>query len=309
MTAHSTTEANILLTLGFADGEEAKMADNNVERATAYSRLRLRVILGGLAISGFLLTYLSHNVGVYTEPWLESVAREFGSALIVAAVIGGTVDLFFKDQFARDAFVASFRYVLPDELKEEVLRIISYKFMCTESRMIVKLEPIIDTELVRVHICMERTIKNISRDAETTDFGFALDEWGFPSQQSEIKECTYDIGDGPTVCPIENHDDPVIERKATAFEIKSGHAFKLVMKGSEVHRDNDALRGFHRHPAVNPIVEVQIPSNFRHGFSFGVPGEKVEPSRIANIYRLEGTQFPGQCSYLRWWHEKYQPAA
>jgi hypothetical protein len=125
------------------------MAEDDAARVAYLSRWRLRAILMGLAAIGVLLNGLAFQV---PWNWLEQIVREFGSALIVAAVIGGTVDIFFKKEFARDAFVAAFRYVLPTELKEEVLRVISYKFLCTESRMIVQIEPISGTELVRPHL-------------------------------------------------------------------------------------------------------------------------------------------------------------
>jgi len=292
-------------------GEERGMAnaDSAANTAAAFSRLRLRVILGLLAIAGILFNAFSHYAGLYVGLWLEPIVREFGSALIVAAVIGGTVDLFFKDEFARDAFVAAFRYVLPAELKEEALRIISYKFLSTESRMVVRLEPIPATDLVRVHISLERTVKNISRETEKIWIGFAVDDWGFAGQKSKIEECSFNTGGGWVHCADEKHDDPVVGKKQDDVEIKSGETYKVVMKGFEIHRDNDALRMFHANPAINPIVELHAPADFKYGCSFGVPSEKINPSKIDAYYRLEGTQFPGQCTYIRWRHEKYQRVA
>src|SRR5262249_54505662 len=62
-------------------------------------------------------------------PWASHAAEALCPPLFTAGVLGLTVDIFLKREIARDVFVAAFRYVLPDELKEEVRRIINYKFL------------------------------------------------------------------------------------------------------------------------------------------------------------------------------------
>ena len=199
----------------------------------------------------------------YAPESIRPIISEFGAALIVAAVIGGTVDLFFKDEFARDAFVAAFRYVLPDELKEEVLRIISYKFLCTESRVLIEIEPIPKTELVKISIRTERTVRNITRGSENTPVIFALDNWGFNGHDPKIEECSFDVGNGWEECSDKkHHDDPVIERWKSNVSIRPGETFKIASRGYDVHRENSALRLFHVFPAKNPIVTVRAPPNF-----------------------------------------------
>src|SRR6516225_5306742 len=86
------------------------------------------------------------------------------------------------------------RYVLPDELKEEVHRIISYKFLCIESTTIVSISSLPNDDLVRVEIRHERTFKNITGHTEPFVGTFALDEWGL-SPSSEILECRLETGE------------------------------------------------------------------------------------------------------------------
>lgn len=206
----SRSDAAILLDL--IDGEEEAMSSNRdaTERA-GLARWKLRGVLIFIAIIGVALSVSASLFekwpAVELGPIIELLARELGSALIVAGVIGLTVDLFFKQEFARDAFLAAFRYVMPKELKEEVLRILSYKFLCTDSRLLVKLEPICGTELVRVHIGAEREIKNIGHHTESFDVAMAVDDWGFDGHKPTIEQCSFDIGQGIQSCPAEEHSD------------------------------------------------------------------------------------------------------
>jgi hypothetical protein len=91
--------------------------------------------------------------------WLAHLAGALSPPLFTAGILGLTVDIFLKRELARDVFVAAFRYILPDELKEEVQRIISYKFLCIDSTTIVSISAP-SNDIVRVEIKHERTFKN-----------------------------------------------------------------------------------------------------------------------------------------------------
>ena len=64
-----------------------------------------------------------------------------GVAFVIAAVLGLTVDWALKAELARDVFQAAFNYVLPDELKEEVQRVINYKFLCRKHYGLIEVTP------------------------------------------------------------------------------------------------------------------------------------------------------------------------
>jgi hypothetical protein len=93
--------------------------------------------------------------------WVRHLIRDLSVALFVAAFLAMTVDRFFKAAFARDAFYAAFSYVLPSELKQEINRIINYKFLCDKHDTIIKLVPI-TSDLIRLEISTEGTMRNIS---------------------------------------------------------------------------------------------------------------------------------------------------
>ena len=239
-------------------------------------------------------------------PWEipREVIKELGVAALIASILAATVDQALKTDLAKDAFYAAFSYVLPEELKDEVTRIINYKFLCIEHYMLVEITEIND-ELVRVHMSTERTIRNVSRYAEPMQGRYAIDEWGFPGHPSRIDRCTLELG-GET---LSGDDNPEYNKgdalgKITAErKIKPEETAKLVSVGSEVHRNNgELLMGF-RAPTIQPIVDIRVPPGFKHSCSFGVPDEKVASSDIVQRYRLNGTQFPGQNTRVRWWRD------
>jgi len=73
--------------------------------------------------------------------WARELARDFSVALFVAGILAASVDTFFKTEFAKDVFNAAFSYFLPEQLKQEIRRIIEYKFLCVEHEMTLKLIP------------------------------------------------------------------------------------------------------------------------------------------------------------------------
>ena len=236
--------------------------------------------------------------------WLAHLAEALCPPLFIAGVLGLTVDTFLKRELARDVFVAAFRYVLPDELKEEVHRIISYKFLCIESTTIVSISSL-SNDLVRVEIRHERTFTNITGHTEPFSGTFALDEWGF-SQKSEILECGLEIEE----TKIDADDNPdyaqkkdAIGKKTKSVNVKSGNMIKSISKGFEVHRPNGELHMQFSYPSVRPKVRVETPPGFSHSCTFGIPDEKVIRSSISQEYTLDGTHFPGQHTRIRWWPE------
>ena len=277
------------------------VAKKSKERWSA-AEITTKAILSGFLILGAVATVWGGDV---PWEWLRPFLTDLGPAFFTVGLLGLTVDIFLKRQIARDVFNAAFRYVLPDELKDEVLRIISYKFICTDSLLIVSIDPI-GNGLVRVNIKIERTAKNITRHTESMPIGFAVDEWGFHNHTSGISKCAYEMGDGIW---RDCGDDPSYSATKYALgkiskeplRVKSGQIIRFVAEGWEIQRENGNFWMFNSAPAINPVIEVNIPAPFLHGCSFGVPGEKVLTSSIAAHYRLDGAQFPGQNVQIRWW--------
>src|SRR5215475_10506723 len=126
------------------------------------AEVKLWAILGAMLVFGVILL-----LSAEAWPWksLEKTAEGLGIALLTAALLGISVDRLLKIELARDVFHAAFQYVLPPELKDEVARIINYKFLCIKHHTVFNVIREGDN-LVRVEICVEQTLKNISSHTE-----------------------------------------------------------------------------------------------------------------------------------------------
>ena len=272
----------------------------NLNDWVSTAQLKIWLALGALVIIGGAGSLLHERI---PWSWAAFAAKELCPPLLTAGVLGLTVDTFLKREVARDVFVAAFRYVLPDELKEEARRIIDYRFLCTQSVTIIKLVPT-DNELMSVHISHERVFRNITGHSEPFVGTFAVDEWGFPGTHSAIEELYLEAGGSR----MPSNDNPDYQGKADAIgkktgevTIKSGATVRVVSRGYEIHRRNSELHMNFTHPSTGPVVRIELPEDFDHSCTFGIPDEKIIRSAISREHRLDGSQFPGQHTRIRWW--------
>jgi hypothetical protein len=272
------------------------MADN---RGSDGAKWKLWLVAAAIAAVG-VVGSIWH--GLLPWQWARELARDFSVALFVAGILAASVDVFFKTEFAKDVFNAAFSYFLPDELKQEIRRIIEYKFLCVKHHMILRLIPL-DGGLFRLEISIERTVRNISRESQKVKNSFALDEWGH-DQKSEIETCMMRFGDqtySDTRPRLDLSIDAIGLETKKVVSLKHGQEVTFVSKGYEIKPANSEHLISFRYPTVNPVVNVEMPPGFSHSFGFGVPGEEMMKSSIAERYELTGTQFPGQYMRLRWW--------
>jgi hypothetical protein len=271
-------------------------------------RVKLYLSLAALAALGGCVIAVSQYF--VDQVVIREIVKELGVAALIAAALGLTVDQAMKAELVRDAFYAAFRYVLPEELKAEVARIIDYRFICTDHHSIVEVIEVGDG-LVRVNISSERTLKNITRQTESIDGRFAIDEWGFPGRTSVIEQCTLKIGDQRFEAKVNsdyNQGDAigwVTEKKS----VKSNETAHMIVKGYEFHRTNSVLIMGYRAPSVRPVLDLHFPNGFKHRCSFGVPGERIVSSEITKRYTLDGAQFPSQNMWIRWWKDQTDVSA
>jgi hypothetical protein len=255
-----------------------------------------------LVLSVMIVLGVTGSVSAHSLPseWSQHLIRDLSVALFVAGLLAGTVDTFFKGEFARDAFRAAFSYVLPNELKQEITRIMDYKLLCDNHYMVLKLVPI-DDDHIRLHISFERTIRNISRHKQEIKNSFAIDEWGF-AEKSSIEICTMTFG-GKEYGPRPRRDIPsdAVGMETDYVYIAYNEQVQFICKGQEIKLRNGEFIINFSYPSVNPVVDVHLPSGFSHSFGFGVPGGDERKSGIFERYQLNGTQFPGQFMRLRWW--------
>ena len=85
------------------------MEEEGGGRTWTWPQIRYWVVAIVLAIIGLGLL-----IGAQFIPWegARFVVSEIGIASLIASLLAGVVEPFFRGEFARDAFLAAFRYVL-----------------------------------------------------------------------------------------------------------------------------------------------------------------------------------------------------
>jgi hypothetical protein len=264
------------------------------------ARVRFWFVSATMAAAGVVGSIWNH---LLPWEWAQHLLRDLSVALFVAGLLAVSVDFFFKSEFARDAFNAAFSYVLPQELKQEIRRIMEYKFLCEKHYMVLQLIPRDDQRhLLQLNISVERTVRNISRYKQDIKNSFAIDEWGFPNARSVIERCTLTFGDNVYDSkPRTDLSADAIGMETETISIKRNDEVNLISKGYEIKPANSEFMINFSSPTVNPVVDIHIPAGLNHSFGFGVPEADVTKSSLFERYELNGTQFPGQYMRLRWW--------
>ena len=108
----------------------------------------------------------------------NSFTPEIGVALVVASILGFTIDRWMKGELRRDVFLASIGHILAPEFRAEVSRIVGYSLICERHLLLIKIESI-GSGLVRITSHVERTIRNRSAYPQSIRNITHMDEWGY----------------------------------------------------------------------------------------------------------------------------------
>lgn len=97
------------------------------ERKFTWPQIRYWIAAWGLFFGGLVATIWGDEF-----PWgkMMPAIKELGPGIFTAGILALLIEPFFRREFARDAFLAAFRYILPAELKDEVEKILAYNFIC-----------------------------------------------------------------------------------------------------------------------------------------------------------------------------------
>jgi hypothetical protein len=234
--------------------------------------------------------------------WLQLAIRETGVASMVAGLLAGLVEPFFRKEFARDAFLASFRYVLPEEFKEEVKKIIRHEFIAESQVWRVKIERV-NSGNVRITTTYERKFKNITTIKQPVCAWYQVNEFGFPDGPTRVVGCAIKVD---TQAPIEidqevDKGDYKESKTRDGVYLEPGKSATVWGEAIQYRRENDIYFEAFRTPIKNPEIVVEIDEKeFAHFVEFGTTGDKKK-SQYENRYTLRGVYFPGQYMYVRWW--------
>ena len=249
----------------------------------------------------FALVVVGVAATTWGGPWETSrpFVKELGPGVFTAGILAALVEPFFRKEFARDAFVAAFRYVLPKEFKDEIGKILRNEFIAERQTWRIEIARV-NNDIVAVTTSFERVLTNKTSTTQKKGGLYTVPEFCFPCGNTEIIECGVKSG-SETIEEFERVNDRNIIRATTKeVDVLPGKTAIVWGKAVQYRRANDAVYETFGTPAVDPEIEVVIPDDMLHVFEFGTVGD-VEESRFSKKYKLRGVYFPGQYMLVRWW--------
>jgi hypothetical protein len=260
-------------------------------------------ILSAIGLAGVVLIFLPVLFsGLHDH---RALFEGFGVALVTSFILGFTIDRWMKAEIARDVFSAAVGYMLPEDFRNEVNRIVSYKLFATKHTMRVVLEPIPGTECVRATIEIERTVQNITGDTQKIKNMSHIDEWDFDCERSRIDVCEIEGPDGEVHSGRNVQALPSRVRMETdEITLFSGQSATLRSKLIEIRRINDHVIVAFTTPIRNPTIVIVAPDSLQARPGFGSV-DTFESARFESRHTMMGTYFPGIHMSVRW-HPKEQ---
>lgn len=257
------------------------------------------VLIGGLGLVLIGLPHIHLASLSFIEPY-GAIPEGVGIAFLTASTLGFTIDRWMKKEIAADVFKAALGYILPEEFKNEIQRIISFKFMCEHHKMHLRVEKI-GTDYVRVTTKLERKLTNITSIPESICTYAHIDEWGFSDEKSKVVSCS-----------LVGPDDHIYEQKkprvfnstiaveTDTIQVPPGKSVTSRAEFVEIRRINDHMIWAFKTPTKNPIIKIDAPNDLECEWGFG-SADPVRSSEFMNEKELVGMYFPGWNMRLRWY--------
>jgi len=258
--------------------------------------------IGGL---GFGLVAIPR---VYRWEWDYGVLPDLGIAFLISAILGMTIDRWFKADFGKDVFEAAIGHILGPELRDEIHWVAGFKWIARECRLHLKIEDI-GNAIVKVTSTTERTIENISSHPQKIRGNLAADEWGFTDYPSQIIECVLSqAGEAPKKHTGIKRSEAQVRAETEEATVLPKNSIKLFTKVVEYRRTNDSCSMVFAIPTINPQMEVEISESLKYEYGFSHRGVPIKSDYLPRL-TLQGTFLPHQGMGARWWPKKINPSA
>jgi hypothetical protein len=291
-------DAGILLAL--LDGVLEERAVNDRESGFTKSQIRFWSICAVLILGGG-----GAVVGAEALPWpiAQLVIKELGLGLFIAGIVAALVDPYFRRELSRDAFVASFRYVLPPEFKDEITKIMRFEFIAEKQLWTVKIERLND-DIVFVTTSFAKTFRNKTSSKKSVAGLYVVPDLKFKEGPTTLLECGIEYEEKKEEFNNKTEDNEhSIGATTEKIDILPNKTARTYGKATQYRRTSDLVFETFGMPAVEPEIEVIIDPGLNYHVEFGPYGD-VEKSRYGNRHRLSGVYFPGQHMFVRWWPKR-----
>lgn len=149
----------------------------------------IRILLILLVVLGILGVDLFEPRGIWPSQFREHLAM----AVAVSGVLGLTIEFTLQRDLARNVFKAAIGYLLPEELKAELRWIYGLPVLCERHVQTVSLDPIPETDLVRVRVTMVRVFRNVSDAKFELPISLGIEEWFHKDHPSKILTVNYEM--------------------------------------------------------------------------------------------------------------------
>lgn len=228
------------------------------------------------------------------------VLHEVGIALLISALLGGSIDFYLHRSIAKDAFEGAMGYFLPEEIKESVRFIGSMEWFAVEFSLTVQLE-ITEDDLVRCTLKTRKLLRNISSMTLPMRSNIHVDDWGH-KKQAEIISCVVRAA----AVSKELKRDAIKRENSTVYgetdeiDVFDGETVECLAEAIEYKLKNDDMHYALGFAAKSPKIFIQSPADFevRAGIS---AHNRLEKHPHAEVYELRGFYLPWQRMTVRWW--------
>jgi hypothetical protein len=270
------------------------------------SEFRPWLFLGSLTLAGVGLLVLASALDLGEV--LHEIVVSLGGALVIAGVLGCTVDLWLKHQLLRDAFQATFGYLLPAELRDELTWIYEQDLLCFQHDQFVVLAPTDDADVVIAKTRIRRDIRNVGRRKVEWTQTYAVDDWGHPGHSphiSSMRVTKAEQGEQPLTEFEQEWPHPMVlmARPTRPVELAPGEELTATAEAEEPKRVNDELVFVLSQATKNPTVTVESPDGIDYRVLFGNRQQQGLRRIGPDTFELPGTLLPGQMLTVRWWRQ------
>jgi hypothetical protein len=249
-----------------------------------------------LIVAG-VLGLISHELVGFS--WDRNIVPEAGKALIIAGVLGFLIEPWLRKAMAQDVFRAAFGYDMPEEFREELVRIASHRIICIRHLMEVR---IIETnnDMLRITLTIEREFKNVGSRPVLLRAFVHRDEWGF-DDPTMVTRCEIRKGSRIKKGRQIPQDNATIKFISPPMVVCRDQTAICFSEYQETRNRNDDITEVFIAPTKDPEIRIiSYPNWLKVRADFG-SDHRMKTTSIPDRYQIDGVYFAPAHMRVRWW--------